>query len=179
MSEARTNGACRSLTVATGRFANGRRAVSDAVAFVSFARHTGSVNTFETFDLDEADRKALVALGDENDPLVLRAGDHDITLPPSASYAVTRLLANLASGASVHLLTEDDELTTQQAADILGLSRTYVVRLIDQASLPAHMVGTHRRLRASDVLAYRTQRDSRLSAVAAISAAGDGLGITG
>lgn len=136
------------------------------------------MNTPETFDLDEADRKALVALGDENGPLVLRAGDHDITLPPSASHAVTRLLANLASGAAVHLLTDDDELTTQEAADILGLSRTYVVRLIDQGRLPAHMVGTHRRLRADDVLAYLARRDDRLAAVTAIAAADDDLGIT-
>jgi excisionase family DNA binding protein len=78
----------------------------------------------------------------------------------------------------VHLLTDDDELTTQHAADILGLSRTYVVRLIDQGNLPAHMVGTHRRLRANDVIAYRARRDDRLAAVAAISAADDDLGIT-
>ena len=50
-------------------------------------------------------------------------------------------------------------MTTQQAAEILGISRTYVVRLIDQGSIPAYLVGTHRRLRAIDVLDSRHQRD--------------------
>jgi excisionase family DNA binding protein len=71
----------------------------------------------------------------------------------------------------------DAELTTQQAADLLGISRTYVVRLIDQGDLPAHMVGTHRRLNAADVLQYRRRRQERLDAVAAIAHADDQQGI--
>ena len=71
----------------------------------------------------------------------------------------------------------DADLTTQQAAELLGLSRTYVVRLIDQGTLPGHMVGTHRRLRASDVLAYRTDRAHRLDALDAITSADEDLGL--
>lgn len=132
----------------------------------------------ETFDLDESDRKLIASLNaSQNEPLRLLVDGRTVTLPPDASHAVARLLAGLATGSSVYVLTDDDELTTQQAADILGISRTYVVRLIDQGNLPARHVGTHRRLRAVDVLAYRRQRDDRLAAVAAISSADDEFGI--
>jgi excisionase family DNA binding protein len=67
--------------------------------------------------------------------------------------AVNRLLHDLAEGLPVHLLTSKHELSTQQAADLLGLSRTYVAQLIDQGTLPAFHVGTHRRLRANDIIA--------------------------
>jgi excisionase family DNA binding protein len=70
------------------------------------------------------------------------------------------------------------ELTTQHGADLLGLSRTYVVRLIDGGSLPAHMAGTHRRLLASDVLAYRTHRASKLAALEELTEADEELGLS-
>ena len=73
----------------------------------------------------------------------------------------------------------DAELTTQQAADLLELSRTYVVRLIDQGSMPAHMAGTHRRLLASDVLAYRQRRATKLVALGELTEAGEELGLAG
>lgn len=93
----------------------------------------------------------------------------DADLPPEASDAVRLLLADLAAGSAVHLLTDDADLTTQEAANILGISRTYVVRLVDDTKLPARLVGTHRRLRAADVLAYKARRDARLAGVDAVA----------
>ena len=98
-------------------------------------------------------------------------------LPPTARAAVRQLLSDLAAGTAVHLLTDETELTSQDAADILGISRTYVVRLIDNGKLPAHMVGTHRRLRAADVLAYKARRDDRLAGVDAIAEADAAAGV--
>lgn len=107
----------------------------------------------------------------------VQTADGTIELPATAAAAVWHLLAELATGAEVHVLADNAELTTQQAGDILGISRTYVVRLIDQGKLPAHLVGTHRRLLAADVLAYQQRRSTRLGAVAQVTEADDASGV--
>lgn len=129
----------------------------------------------ETFDLDEADRRALVVA--DSAEIHLRVGDKDVELPPEAARAVRRLLHDLSTGGPVHLIPGDAELTTQQAADLLGLSRTYVVRLIDQGTLPAHFAGSHRRLQTAHVLDYRTRRAQRFAGLAEITAVDEDLGL--
>jgi excisionase family DNA binding protein len=139
------------------------------VAFVSFIPFTYGMSTtgVETFDLDETDRQ-IVATIDDATEMPIRVGDVD--LPPEANRAVRRLLHGLATGRSVHLVPDDAELTTQQAADLLDLSRTFVVRLIDEGKLAAHFAGSHRRLRAGDVLAYRERREQKLAGLAELTA---------
>jgi excisionase family DNA binding protein len=67
-------------------------------------------------------------------------------------------VAALSRGQSISILTRDREITTQQAAELLGLSRPTVVRLIQAGELPAYVPGTERRkLRLADVLAYREE----------------------
>ncbi|MFC9357814.1 helix-turn-helix domain-containing protein [Rhodococcus sp. NPDC057014] len=80
-----------------------------------------------------------------------------MVLPDSARDAVLDLLTLLADGQSVALGAVADLLTTSQAAEILGVSDTYVRRLADSGALPIEMRGTHRRFRLSDVMAYREQ----------------------
>jgi excisionase family DNA binding protein len=132
------------------------------------------------FDVPEGERPRLAGLtGGVNDAssVAVRTAEGEVELPPAAGRAVLALLEQLAAGNAVHLVPADAELTTQQAADLLGISRTYVVRLIDDGKLPAHMVGTHRRLRAADVLAYRARRSERLAAVRAITDADVAAGV--
>jgi len=133
-----------------------------------------------SFEVRGADRKRLaVAVGapDDGGPIAVRTATGEIDLPPAARAAVRQLLADLAAGTPVHLISDDGELTTQEAADLLGISRTYVVRLIDTGKLSAHLVGTHRRLRAGDVLAYKAHRDRRLTRSAAVAAADIAAGV--
>ncbi len=126
------------------------------------------------YTISASDRKRLASTFADPDaagPVSVQTDAGVVELPAAAADAVRHLLGELASGASVHVFADDAELTTQEAADLLGLSRTYVVRLIDQGTISARMAGTHRRLRVTDVLAYESHRKSRLKAVAGITEA--------
>jgi excisionase family DNA binding protein len=82
-------------------------------------------------------------------------------LLPNSLYAfLCTLLADLKSGYSVTLLQSNASLTTVEAAKLLGVSRQHLIGLLEKAEIPYHKVGTHRRLYARDVLAYKAMRDT-------------------
>jgi excisionase family DNA binding protein len=133
-----------------------------------------------SYAVSGADRERLAVAFVEHEssgPVVVQTDEGVVELPIAAAEAVRHLLVELASGSSVHVLADDAELTTQEAADLLGISRTYLVRLVDDGKVDAHLVGTHRRLRAADVLAYQAQRGSRLRAVANVTEADAAVGV--
>lgn len=80
-------------------------------------------------------------------------------VPEAVATLLAHIVETLASGQSVALVPVSRELTTQQAADLLNLSRQYLVRQLDAGVLPYRMTGTHRRLSLEDVLAYKTVRE--------------------
>ena len=71
-----------------------------------------------------------------------------------------QLLADLKDGNSVTILQSDAALTTVEASKLLGVSRQFLIQEIERKRVPHHMVGTHRRLYARDVLAYKSNRDA-------------------
>ena len=114
-------------------------------------------------------------------PAVLVGPDGEQIPLPMPAYEVLRTVVNaMERGASVSVEPVDRQLTTQQAADLLGVSRNTLVRLLDEHELPFERLGEsrHRRLRLHDVLAYRerkrTDRRSRLDELTR-QAAEDGL----
>jgi excisionase family DNA binding protein len=82
-------------------------------------------------------------------------------LPNNLYSFLCQLLADLKAGKSVTLLQHHAVLTTVEAAKLLGMSRQFLIGLIDKGLIPHHMVGTHRRLYAGDVLTYKAQRDAQ------------------
>ncbi len=91
------------------------------------------------------------------------AEEHDrVELTEQVHALLKQVVQALSKGQSISILTRDQEISTQQAADILGLSRPTVVRLIKEGELSAHVPGAERRkLLLADVLAYREELRAR------------------
>jgi excisionase family DNA binding protein len=87
---------------------------------------------------------------------------HDLILPRQALLLLRDLLADMAQGNAVSIVPRHAEMTTQQAADILNVSRPHLIKLLERGELEFTKVGTHRRIRFSDLLTYReeTKRQS-------------------
>lgn len=83
-----------------------------------------------------------------------------IKLPAGAVALLSDILSAMARGQSVTLMPENKELSTVQAASILNVSRPYLIKLLEQGSIPYHKVGSHRRVQLRDVLAYKKAIDT-------------------
>lgn len=114
----------------------------------------------------EDERAALVELArmlasaDAGAELALAgAGGEQVALPVSAARALRRAVEELARGRSVSVVEMPRELTTQQAAELLHVSRPFLVeQLLEKGEIPFVMVGTHRRIALEDVLTYQRRR---------------------
>ena len=99
-------------------------------------------------------RNALAHLAQEDTQLRLR------DLPEDVGRLVHNILSEVAQGHAVQLVPVHAELRTQEAADLLGVSRPHLVKLLDEGKLSSWKVGTHRRVKLEDLLAYRDQRNA-------------------
>lgn len=84
-----------------------------------------------------------------------------LDLPPVVAGLLMDILKETAAGKAVSLVAIDADVTTQQAATILNVSRPFVVGLIDKGLLPMRMVGNQRRLPLRDVLAYKADNRAK------------------
>jgi excisionase family DNA binding protein len=87
-----------------------------------------------------------------------------LTLPPIAARLVLDLLEELASGNAVTLNAIGAELTTQQAADLLNISRPSLIQLLDDGKIAYRRLGTHRRIPLDDVLAFKADNYAKRKA---------------
>ena len=70
-----------------------------------------------------------------------------------------KLIADLCEGQSVVIIQNDAQFTTAEGARMLGVSRQFLIKLLERRELPRHMVGTHRRIYVRDLPAYKAKRD--------------------
>ncbi|HZU14192.1 MAG TPA: helix-turn-helix domain-containing protein [Chloroflexota bacterium] len=91
-------------------------------------------------------------------PVLVGVDGSQVEIPPSVCRILRDAVHHLAQGEAVSLVSRPQELTTQQAAEILNISRPYLIRLLERDEIPYRRVGTHRRVALEDVLAYREQR---------------------
>jgi len=109
-------------------------------------------------------------------------GDHPheetVSIPVAAFRLLMDVLNEMAQGNAVTLIPVHAELTTQQAADVLNVSRPFLIKLIEEGKLPCRMVGTHRRVLFSDLNEYKRKIDGdRAKALEELAAQAQDLGM--
>jgi excisionase family DNA binding protein len=97
--------------------------------------------------------------------LVGQDGRERISLSPSIYRLLKDAVSHLQRGRSISIVREDEELTTQRAANILGVSRPHFVKLLESGEMPFHKTGSHRRVLFSDVMAFARKRDAERKAI--------------
>lgn len=97
--------------------------------------------------------------GEEAKPHKRRTESEPITLPLNIFKSIIKLLAEMGNGNAVQVVPVQAELTTQQAADLLNVSRPHLIKLLEQDKIQFRKVGTHRKILARDLFAYRDRTD--------------------
>jgi excisionase family DNA binding protein len=91
--------------------------------------------------------------------------EQPLELPAGAVALLMDILEAMAAGQGISLIPENAELTTVQAADVLNVSRPYLIKLLEDHAIPHRKVGKHRRIRMEDVMAYKMRIDREREAV--------------
>lgn len=108
----------------------------------------------------------------------VRINDEEVTLPGSLAQVLGECLQIIAEGQSVAVVPAEDEIGTQEAADVLGVSRPFLVKLLDTGVIPSRKVGVQRRVRVADVVAYqKREKDARRKALTELAREGQRLGL--
>lgn len=121
--------------------------------------------------------RQIIASGATDDEQKLKIVDEkgnlaEIVLTPALSRLLIEVLRHIDSGDAVTLVPVSQMLTTQQAADILNMSRPYLISLLEKREIDYVLVGRHRRIRAEDLFAYKRKRDeARRTALAELALA--------
>lgn len=117
-------------------------------------------------DRASADTSARVLAEHAGEVVRLVVGEKEaaLVLPQRVAQLIGHLLSEIAAGHAVTVLPLSAELTSQQAADLLKVSRPYLIGLLEQGQIPFHRVGTHRRVLLSDLLTYQQRARARQQA---------------
>ena len=120
-------------------------------------------------DLARDSRQRLARYTKPQQSLTVQVSDAEhpepIELPAGAVGLLLDILEAMATGRGVTLIPEDAELTTVEAADILNVSRPYLIGLLENGDIPFRKVGAHRRVRLEDIMSYKAKVDRERESV--------------
>ena len=119
--------------------------------------HNGNHQEIETIQ----QLKKLIANAEDNQLQFTTSKGDSISIPQSVIKVFRAVVNIMAQGKGVSLIPVADEVTTTQAAEILNISRPYLMQLIDRGEIPYYQVGTHKRIFLKDLLEYKQKRDAR------------------
>src|SRR5712691_6832012 len=140
----------------------------EMVAPLSELPETLTPSEAESRQASESSRRLSKILGSKRKrsslPICIQPDDEaaeTISIPMSAFRMLNGILTEMAKGNAVTLIPVHAELTTQQAADVLNVSRPFLVKLLEKKQIPFHKAGTHRRVLYKDVMAYKRHIDPK------------------
>ncbi len=167
---------------------------TDVVALIAFAQRAATWVSMKVDDshahLTTVAAEASVSLRElvgsmpsAGEALVRVSADGDddavtLTVPREALALFAELLGHLAKGDGVTVVPSHAELSTFEAADVLNVSRPFLIGLLESGKIPHRLVGTHRRVRLADLMVYKRQDDARRDdALAALTQQAQELGL--
>jgi excisionase family DNA binding protein len=113
---------------------------------------------------DEGQIRELNRMLQKGAPALFGSGGERLVLPDAVYRLLKEIVRNMQLGRAIVLVPENQQLTTQRAADLLGVSRPFLIRLLESGELPYHKVGSHRRIYLKDLIAYQKRRDAERKA---------------
>jgi excisionase family DNA binding protein len=120
----------------------------------------------------------VLRVHDESRPGTAGHAEQDVAIPSEAVDHLLAVLNHIANGEQITVLPIHKELTTQEAAGLLGVSRPYLIGLLETGLIPFHKVGSHRRVRAADLLEYRAaDREARRKIADKLTSEAEALGL--
>jgi excisionase family DNA binding protein len=128
-------------------------------------RHNVSLDSVISPQLEAESIKELERILSAKDfpAKLVGANGEQITIPDSIYQVLLQVVHAMASGKTISIIPQEQELTTQQAAEILNVSRPYLIKLLEQDEIPHIKVGSHRRVRFDDLMKYKQHRDTERS----------------
>lgn len=117
--------------------------------------------TAEDVALAKQSSRRLVPYRDRNLTVTIEDTKEQIELPEVAVRLLVDLLSAMAEGNAVTIIPIHAELTTQQAADLLGVSRPFLIKQLEDEVIPYRRVGTHRRILFHDLMKYKHEIDQK------------------
>ncbi|MCC6394691.1 MAG: helix-turn-helix domain-containing protein [Bryobacterales bacterium] len=113
---------------------------------------------------DEGQIRELHRMLQLGSPALVGADGERLELPNAVYRLLKDIARNMQLGRAIVLIPENQQLTTQRAADLLGVSRPHLIKLLEAGDLPYHKAGSHRRIYLKDLIAYQKRRDAERKA---------------